>query len=77
MKKAVEKIKVAMSMPGYRVEGFIFVLEGQRASDFLNDQDKLFIAVTEAKIYDWKGDFLEDKDFIAVNKDRISLISEI
>ena len=63
-------------MPGYRVEGYIFVNKGQRATDYLNTRDKSFIAVTDAKIYDWKGDLLEQKEFIAVNKDRISLIAE-
>ena len=77
MKKPTQPVKVVLSMPGFRVEGLISVPEGQRPSDYLNDQDKLFIAITDAKIYDWKGEFLEEKDFIAINKERISMISEI
>ena len=64
-------------MPGYRVEGFIFVPEGQRASDFLNAQEQKFVALTDVKIYDWQGEFLEDKNFMAVNKERISWIAQV
>jgi len=50
--------------------------EGVRCSDFLNSEKNSFVSLTEAKIYDWQGNFLEDKDFIAVNKERISWVSE-
>ena len=64
-------------MPGYRVEGLISVPDGQRPSDFLNSQRYKFIALTETKVYDWQGEFLEDKEFLAINKERVSWIAEI
>jgi hypothetical protein len=76
LRKPTRRVKVAMSMPGYRVEGLISVPEGQRPSDFLNTQRYKFIALTEAKVYDWQGEFLEDKEFLAINKERISWIAE-
>lgn len=77
MKKPTQKVKVGISMPGYRIEGYISVLEGQRPSDFLNVEEQQFVALTEVKIYDWKGEFLEDREFVAVNKERVSWLSEI
>lgn len=76
MKKPVIKTKIAISMQGLRIEGYISVPEGLRPSDFLNDEEQ-FVSVTEVKIYDWKGDFLEDKEYMAVNKDRISWIAQV
>jgi uncharacterized protein involved in tolerance to divalent cations len=77
MKRPVKRVKAVMSMPGFRIEGYISVPEGVRASDFLNEQEHAFVSVVEARIYDWKGDFIEDKEFMAVNKERISWMAEI
>jgi len=77
MKRPVKRVKTALSMPGFRIEGHISVPEGVRVSDFLNEQAHPFISVIEARIYDWKGEFIEDKEFMAVNKERISWMAEI
>jgi hypothetical protein len=77
MRRPTRKVKVAVSMPGYRIEGLISVPEGQRASDFLNAQRYQFVSLTEVKVYDWQGEFLEDKEYLAVNKERISWIAEV
>ncbi|MBN2120359.1 MAG: hypothetical protein JW734_04835 [Candidatus Omnitrophica bacterium] len=77
LRKPIKRVKVAISMPGYRIEGFISVPEGQRPSDFLNARRFRFVAITDSKVYDWQGEFLEDKDFLAVNKERISWIAEM
>lgn len=74
--KPTVKSKIVISMPGYRIEGHISLPEGLRCSDFLNSERNEFISLTEVKIYDWQGQFLEDKDFIAVNKEKISWIGE-
>ncbi len=74
--KPTVKSKIVISMPGYRIEGYISLPEGLRCSDFLNSERNEFISLTEVKIYDWQGQFLEDKDFIAVNKEKISWIGE-
>ena len=77
MKRPVTKQRVTLSMPGVRVEGYFSVPEGLRASDHLNDVGNQFVILTDAKLYDWKGDYLEDKEFLAVNKNRITWIAEI
>ena len=77
MRRPIRRVKVAISMPGYRIEGLISVPEGHRPSDFLNTQRYRFIAITDTKVYDWQGEFLEDKEFLAINKDRISWIAEV
>ena len=77
MKKPIKKTKVVISMPGYRLEGILSVTEGVRPSDFINSHEQLFISLTDCKVYDWQGKFLEDKDFIVVNKERISWVAEM
>jgi len=74
--KPIRKQKIVLSMPGYRIEGCISLPEGVRCSDFFNSEKNSFVALTEAKIYDWQGNFLEDKDFIAINKEKVSWVSE-
>lgn len=76
MKKPVIKTKIAVSMQGLRIEGYISVPEGLRPSDFLNAEQQ-FVSVIDVKIYDWKGEFLEDKEYMAINKDRISWIAQV
>ncbi|HEC70088.1 MAG TPA: hypothetical protein ENI31_07390 [Candidatus Omnitrophica bacterium] len=75
--RPIRKQRVVLSMPGYRIEGYISLPEGVRCSDFLNSERNSFVSLTEVKIYDWQGNFLEDKDFIAANKKRISWVSEL
>ena len=77
MKRPTVKTKISICMPGLRLEGMISVPEGLRVSDFLNDEKSLFVSVTDIKIYDWKGEFLEDKEFMAINKERITWIAEV
>ncbi len=76
VKKPIRKVKVIVSMPGYRIEGMIHVWEGERITDFLNSQKKTFIALTDAKVYDWQGEFIEDKKFMSVNRNRIAWMAE-
>ena len=77
MKKPIDKVRVIISMPSYRLEAFMSVVQGLRPLDFLNTESQQFVALTEVKVYDWKGEFIEDKEFMAVNKEKISWITEV
>lgn len=77
VKRPTIRKRVSVCMPGIRLEGTFAVPEGLRVSDFLNDSNCIFVSVVDVKIYDWKGDFLEDKEFMAVNKERITWIAEV
>jgi hypothetical protein len=77
MKRPVRKQRVIISTSGLRIEGSFSVPEGLRASDHLNDVTQQFIMLTGTKLYDWKGDYLEDKEFLALNKNLITWMSEL
>lgn len=53
-----------------RIMGYIHIRIGDRLSDEIN-QEKLFLAVTGAEIYDLAGGLLYTSDFLAVNRQQI------
>ena len=71
-----QKFKVVISTPGFKIKASLVVPEGLRLSDYLNDRSKIFVSLVEVKIFDWKGEFLEDTDFLGLNKERIIWIRE-
>ena len=76
MKKPVVKKSVRIFLKGIQIEGFVSVSEGLRVSDFLNNDANIFVSVVDAKIYDWKEDFIQKQEYIAVNKDKIHYLIE-
>ncbi len=53
-----------------RIEGKVYVREGERLSDELNRSSQ-FLAITDAKIYDSSGKELYQCPFLTVNTDQI------
>ena len=65
-----EAIPVIIQTLTHRVQGCIYVRPGQRFKDEIN-QSELFIAITEATIFEHSGKELYRCDFLALNRDQI------
>lgn len=77
-KMSRDKIEVVIFTPQYRIEGKIHVPPGGRITDFVNIAQTNFIAVTSASIYraiQEREEPLYKKDFLALNKEYIIIIS--
>lgn len=73
-----DKTEVVIFTPQYRIEGKIHIPLGGRITDFVNIPQTNFIAVTSARIYHTiqKGEGpLYEKDFLALNKEYIIIVS--
>lgn len=66
------KIRIVISIPGFKIEGEAHILNGIRFSDFLNETKVNFVPLTNVEIYDWKGEFLYKAKFLALNKEKIA-----
>lgn len=74
-----DKVRVRIhTSVGYRVEGDIVILEGYRGrlSDVLND-GRTFLPVSNAEVFDEKGDPLSHHAFVSLHKSAASLIIPI
>ncbi len=54
----------------HRIEGYVHIRIDARLSDEIN-QDRLFLAVTNAQIFDLQGEFIGTSEFLAVNRAHI------
>ena len=50
--------------------GYVHVRKGDRLSDEIN-QPSIFLAVTDAEVYNLEGELLHTSDFLAVNREQI------
>lgn len=57
-----------------RIEGDIYVRSNKRLKDELNISDKFF-AVTDAVVYNARGDVLYKSEFMSVNLDQVIWVS--
>lgn len=70
-----DRVRVVIATPVYRIEGEMYVLSGSRLTDALNSKAKDFFAITEAKVFRLDSDeLLYEPDYLAVNRDSISVI---
>lgn len=65
-----EPVPVILQTPTNRIRGRIHVRPGERLRDEIN-QAEIFIAVTEATIYDQTGKELYRSEFLAINREHI------
>ena len=70
-----QTIRVEIVTERWLIEGFVHVLYNHRASDMLNSKEN-FVAITDASVCSPENTPLFKKDFIAVNKDYIILLTE-
>jgi len=66
------KIRIVISIPGFKIEGEAHIMNGIRFSDFLNETKVNFVPLTNVEVYDWKGEFLYKTKFLAINKEKIA-----
>jgi hypothetical protein len=65
-----ETVMVIIQTPTNRIHGRIHVRPDQRLKDEIN-QSELFVAITDATIFDQKGKELFSSNFIALNREQI------
>jgi hypothetical protein len=65
-----QAIEVIIQMPSQQVRGNIHVRAGERMKDEL-DSAEIFMAVTDATVFDSNGEELYKTEFIVVNRDHI------
>lgn len=70
---AVEKTKVVILSPTHKIEGLIDLIPGARLTDYMNSSNR-FIAVTDARIFDYEGNQILEAKFIDVLVDNIEVI---
>ena len=58
-----------------RIVGNIHIREWERVKDSLNNLDEKFIAVTDAEVFNFKGQVLQHCAFMAINIDHIVWIN--
>ena len=51
-----------------RIVGDIHIREWQRVKDYLDHSDEEFLAVTNATVYNFKGEVLHQFPFMAINR---------
>lgn len=57
-----------------RIEGDVYIRPGERMKDELNKSDKFF-AVTDAVVYNARGEVLYKSEFMSVNLDQVVWVS--
>jgi Family of unknown function (DUF6812) len=65
-----EAVPVIIQTPTNRIRGNIYVKPGERIKDQINQED-LFLAVTDAILYDLAGEELYHADFLLVNREQL------
>ena len=66
-------VSVLIQTSQYRIQGQIHVRQDSRLKDELNDPE-IFLAVTDAAVYDNNGNELYSSNFITVNRAQIIFI---
>jgi hypothetical protein len=66
-------VTVLIQTSQYRIQGQIHVRQDSRLKDELNDPE-IFLAVTDAAVYDNNGNELYSSNFITVNRAQIIFI---
>lgn len=69
-----DKARVVAWTPEFKIEGTVHFIPKARISDLLNRQDISFVPMTEVVLYDQEDKEIRRTDFLAVNKDRISVL---
>ncbi len=70
-----DKAEVVAWTSQFRIEGKVHFIPRARISDLLNRQDIAFIPMTDVVLFDHLGKEVLRTDFLAVNKDQITVLS--
>ena len=70
---SAEKTKVIILTQTYKIEGLIDLIPGARLTDYMNNSNR-FIAVTNARIFDFKDNQILEAGFLDVLVNNIEII---
>lgn len=73
----LEKVpwRVSIYVDGYRIDGKIHLPPGGRLTDFLNAPGRIFLPITDAKVYDEKTNVLiYSPPLMEVNQEHIKML---
>jgi len=70
-----EKAEVVIWTEMFRIEGSVHFIPKARISDLLNRQDISFIPLTDVIMFDHAGKELKRTNFLAINKNQITVLS--
>ena len=65
-----EAVSVLIQTPTNRIRGNIYIRPGERIKDQINEED-MFLAVTEATLYDLAGEEFYRSAFLLVNREHV------
>ena len=72
-----ERATVSIETMKYRIAGKVFIRWDLRLSDLLNETPKAFLVLTDVQVFSLTDQaIVYEKDFLAVNKNSIILVSE-
>ncbi len=78
MKIKMDSIQAVVVIPQFRIEATAYLHPASRFSDFANSQNKDFIPMTNAKVYDRTSNaYLGNIEFLAVNKAQVQFMYPI
>jgi len=58
----------------FKISGTIHLLAEERMTDYLGDQDNIFVPITGASVHSLTGEPITDTDFLCLNKSKITLL---
>jgi hypothetical protein len=65
-----DQVRVLIQTTSAMIQGFIYLRPGRRVVDELNHGD-VYLAVTEARVFDSNGEVLQGSHFLTVNRAHI------
>lgn len=75
MKIKMDSVETIVVIPQFRIEATVYLHPASRFSDFANSQNKDFIPMTNAKVYDrYSNSYLGTIEFLAVNKNQVQFM---
>jgi len=66
-----DAVPSVIQISSHRIEGTIYVRQGDRVKDELDRAEETFLAVTDATVYSTDGSVVIKSDFLAVNRQHI------
>ena len=58
----------------FKVSGVIHLLPEERMTDYLGDQETIFVPITEAVVENLQGEMVAQTPFLCLNKNEVTLL---
>lgn len=69
-----EKYRAIVYTGQFKITGIIHLLPEERMTDYLGDQETLFVPITEAMVETLQGDMVAQAPFLCLNKEEITVL---